>query len=133
MRRFRNCLILAGLAAAAVLLIASCDSARISGDGGYLGNTFDFSSTSAIIEKDGSSKSGIQTGFFEFRSSETDFDEMVPVVDGAFSIDIGIPDSGDMGLWVASYRPSPRTGHQRPDGGRSGSERLGVRSTKQMT
>lgn len=105
MKGFLNRLIRAGLIVLSIVLIVSCDLTGGSGDGGYLGDTFDVSGPLRYRDKEGDFDTPDTDGFLEFACTSTTFSETAVVTGGAYSISFGIPDPTDTEPWTDLLPP----------------------------
>lgn len=104
MKGFLNRLIRAGLIVLSVILLGSCDLGAGSGDGGYLGDTFDVSGPLRFRGKDTFDTPDID-GFLEFACASTTFSETAVVDGGAYTVSFGIPDPTDTEPWANLLPP----------------------------
>ncbi len=84
---------------ACALFAVSCDLAGGSGDGGYLGDSFEVSGPLYLRDK-GDFETPDTDGTLEFACISTTFSESAVVDGGAYSISFGIPDPAETALWV---------------------------------
>lgn len=104
MKGFLNRLIRAGLIVLSIVLIVSCDLGAGSGDGGYLGDTFDVTGPLRFRDK-GDFETPDTDGSLEFACASTTFSETVVVDGGVYTVSFGIPDPTDTEPWADLLPP----------------------------